>query len=70
MSKQQTIEIGLTHPQIHLDYYEWLNKIKKDVGIQTFISLYGFSAMDFHAIAMFVWTASREELAKKVKVYE
>ena len=67
MIDSQILERGLTHPQIHLDYYEWLDSIRNDKVTQEFIKQHCPRFDDFHAIAMFVWSASRETLTVKTK---
>ena len=70
MNNAQTLEKGLTHPQIHVDYYKWLELVKNDAFFKKFIERYSSSPENFHAIAMWAWSASRETLAAKVKEYE
>lgn len=57
---------GLTHPQIHTDYYEWLKSHGEFE--KNFRAKYSRSFEDFNAIAMWAWSRSREELRDKVKV--
>ena len=69
MNNAQTLEKGLTHPQIHIDYYKWLNTVKSDSFLMGFVDKHSKNLDDFHAIAMWVWGASREELVAKMKEY-
>lgn len=57
----------LTHPQIHIDYYEWLNKLQADPNSfeHKFMLKHSKSFADFHAIAMWVWSRSRESIPKQ-----
>ena len=69
MNNAQTLEKGLTHPQIHIDYYEWLEKEKTDPFNKKFIEDNSRNFREFHAIAMWAWSCSRERLAAKMKEY-
>jgi hypothetical protein len=54
----------LLHPQIHIDYYEWLESIKKDPDdfSRRFIADHSRNMHEFSAIAMWAWSRSRETI--------
>ena len=58
------LKLQLTHPTIHLDYYEWLSSVKKSESEMRFVKDFSKSFEDFHAIAMFAWSRSRETVKK------
>jgi hypothetical protein len=54
----KTLENGVTHPQIHLDYYNWLKTLSEsDEKFLATATCYG--------IAMWAWSRSREILKEK-----
>jgi hypothetical protein len=62
IEKYAAMKRSLTHPTIHLDYYDWLERNK---NTDFWKSYCGFKT--FHAIAMWVWTESRQEALSKLK---
>jgi hypothetical protein len=55
LTQLQKVCVSLKHPQIHLDYYKWLETAKED---NFWKSKCSFEV--FHSIAMWVWSCSRE----------
>lgn len=53
-----TPELGLTHPTIHIDFYEWLQGLSEQERKH-------MAEWDGHDVAMWVWTQSRETLRSK-----
>jgi len=58
---------GLTHPQIHCDYYTWLETVKQDHIMMGLIEKHATSFVGAHALMMEAWSRSRELLAKRIK---
>lgn len=70
MSMQQQLQTdvikeGLTHPTIHVDYYSWFESLNEEELL--FVSNHSRNKQEFHAIAMWAWTMSRESLKKKAQ---
>lgn len=61
-SKLNTLQTGLTHPTIHIHYYDWLEEIKKDAFSVKFREDHSRNYQEFDAIAMWAWSRSRENL--------
>ena len=53
-----TPELGLTHPTIHMDFYEWLQGLSDQERKH-------MAEWDGHDVAMWAWTQSRETLRGK-----
>lgn len=54
--------MGVTHPTIHVDYYEWRNNLN-ECERKTFEGL----MQNPNALLLWAWTRSRETLAAKIK---
>lgn len=70
MKNKTILQRGVTHPQIHLDYYKWLGEMQKDDFNKRFMEQYSKDFQSFHAIAMWVWSVSRETLANEQKEFD
>lgn len=60
----------LTHPTIHVDYYKWLGEVKNKAFESGFIKEHAPDFRHFHAIAMWVWTESRDTAARSLATTE
>jgi hypothetical protein len=60
----KVLEFGVTHPTIHVDYYQWLNDMtpfeREFVKKQC-------EEKNAHGLLMFAWSRSRETLKEKAK---
>jgi hypothetical protein len=61
------LKMGVTHPTIHMDYYKWLQSVKLDAFQRGFVEQHSKDWEAFHAIAMWVFSASREVLDAKAR---
>ena len=59
------LERGVSHPQIHVDYYAWLEFVKNGEYATKLIGKVGFQ--NFHTIAMWAFSQSRETLKEKAQ---
>lgn len=66
----ETLKRGVAHPTIHGDYYKWLSSIKADSAEDRFRAATCPDFRQFHAIAMWAWTRSRETLKEDAKAAE